>query len=252
MDKVWRHGQFVWREMLCPDVAKAKGFYGELFGWTFADMPMGPMTYTIISAGSRQVGGIMPSTPQMGPPAWLSYVSVKDADETVRAAEAGGGKLPMGVQSAPGVGRFGVVNDPTGGYVGFLQGESASDPAGMPAAGEFCWETLNTTDIEKAKAFYATLFGWTAAAGPGGNMNVFSAGETQVADVEPAQPGMPSHWLAHVVVAKLEPARERAEKLGAKVFVPVIDIPQVGRVCIIQDPVGAVISLFEPGMPAAS
>lgn len=252
MEKSWRYGQFVWREMLCPDVAKAKAFYGELFGWTFADMPMGPFTYTIVKKGDKQVGGIMPSTPQMGPPAWMSYVSVEDADEIVRVAKANGGQLPMDVQSAPGVGRFAVLNDPTGGWVGFLQGESAGDAPGMPGAGEFCWETLNTTDIEKAKAFYTTLFGWTAAGGPGGNMTVMSAESTQVADFEPVQPGMPSHWLAHVVVEKLEAARERAEKLGAKIFVPVIDIPQVGRICIIQDPIGAVISLFEPGMPAAS
>lgn len=251
MDKTWRHGQFVWREMMCPDVAKAKAFYGELLGWTFKDMPMGKFVYTIAENGGRGVGGLMPSTPEMGPPAWMSYVSVKDADEIVRVAKESGATLPMPIESAPGVGRFAVLNDPTGSWVGFLQGENPGDAPGTPSPGDFCWETLNTTDIEKAKAFYTKLFGWTASGGPGGNMTVFSAESNQVADVEPAQPGTPSHWLTHVVVPKLEAAREKAEKLGATIFVPVIDIPQVGRICIIQDPLGAVISLFEPGMPAS-
>jgi predicted enzyme related to lactoylglutathione lyase len=251
MEKSWRHGQFVWREMLCPDVAKAKAFYGELLGWSFDDMPMGPFTYTLARKGDKQVGGLMPSTPEMGPPAWLSYVSVKDADETVRAAESHGGKLMMPIGSAPGVGRFGVIKDVTGGYFGILQGESAGDAPGMPGPGEFCWETLNTTDLEKSKAFYGAVLGWAAGAGMGGGMPVMNAGEAMVADFEPTQPGLPTHWLTHVVVpGKLEASREKAEKLGAKALAPIIDIPKVGRIAIMQDPIGAVISLFEPGMPA--
>ncbi len=252
MEKSWRYGQFVWREMLCPDVAKAKGFYGELLGWTFEDVPMGHFTYTVAKAGGQNAAGFMPSTPEMGPPAWLSYVSVQDIDATVRAAEASGGKLVMPVASAPGVGRFGVVNDPTGGYVGLLQGESAGDAPGMPGAGQFCWESLNTTDLEKAKAFYAATLGWTVSAGTG-SQNVARAGEAMVADFGDAQHGMPSHWLAHVVTpGKLEDAQEKAVRLGAKALAPIIAIPQVGRIAILQDPIGAVISLFEPQAPAAS
>jgi hypothetical protein len=251
MEKQWRFGQFVWRELICPDVAKAKAFYGELCGWSFQDMPFGPMTYTLCLRGDKQVGGMMPSTPNMGPPAWLSYVSVEKLDDTIAAGKAHGGKFPMEPMSAPGVGRFCVMNDPTGGYVGLLQGEQPGDPPGMPHAGEFCWETLNTSDVAKAKAFYAQVFGWNIDSAPGNEMNVCKAGEVMVADVEPLHmPGVPTHWLAHVVVAgKLEAAREKAEKLGGKVIVPVVEIPGVGRMSIVADPLGAVISLFEPQMP---
>lgn len=252
MEKSWRFGQFVWREMLCPDVAKAKGFYGELLGWTFADMPMGKMTYTVVSAGGKQVGGLLPSTPEMGPPAWLSYVSVEDIDKTAAAVEASGGKLVMPIESAPGVGRFVVARDATGGHVGLLQGESAGDPPGMPGPGQFCWETLNTTDIDTSKAFYAAVLGWVVSGGPGSE-NVAKAGEAMVADFEKAQGGMPSHWLAHIVIpGKLEASRDKAEKLGAKPLAPILDLPKVGRIAIIQDPLGAVISLFEPDLSSMS
>jgi predicted enzyme related to lactoylglutathione lyase len=250
--KQWRHGQVVWRELLCPDAAKAKAFYGELCGWSFSDMPMGPgMTYTVAKRGDKQVAGFMPASPNMGPPAWLSYVSVKDIDATVAAAKSHGGKVPMDPMSAPGVGRFCVVNDPTGGYLGLLQGESAGDAPGMPKPGEFCWESLNTSDVEKAKAFYQAVLGWSIGTGMGNDMPIFKAGEAMVADVAPLPaPGMPTHWLAHLVVERLEAGRDRAVKLGGSVLMPLVEIPKVGRIAVVRDSLGAVVSLFEPGRPA--
>lgn len=255
MSSEYRHGQFVWREMMCPpaEVEKAKAFYGELLGWSFGEMNMMPgMTYTLCQVGGRPIGGIFPSPPEMGPPAWMSYVSVSDVDDTVRASEARGGNTVMKPDTVAGIGRFAVINDPTGGFLGVMHGESGDGPApGMPAVGEFCWETLGTTDVDKARAFYTEVIGWNQGAGPDAGMVVFAAGATQVADIEKVEPGMPSHWLCHVVAGPLEPAREKAAKLGATILVPVIDIPHVGRICIIKDPAGAVISLFEPAAPAA-
>jgi predicted enzyme related to lactoylglutathione lyase len=206
------------------------------------------MTYTLCLRGDKQVGGMMPSTPNMGPPAWLSYVSVEDLAATIAAGKANGGKFPMDPMSAPGVGKFCVMSDPTGGYVGLLQGEQPGDPPGMPHAGEFCWETLTSTDVEKAKAYYGKVLGWTSESGA---MPVFKAGEVMIADIEkPPHEGVPTHWMVHVVVpGKLEASREKAEKLGGKVIVPVIEIPNIGRMAIITDTLGAVISLFEPQMP---
>ena len=37
-----KHGTFSWMELATKDAAAAKTFYGELFGWKFDDMPMGP------------------------------------------------------------------------------------------------------------------------------------------------------------------------------------------------------------------
>lgn len=46
--KEWRHGQFTWRELLCPDPGRARDFYGELFGWSFEDVAMPGGAYTIV------------------------------------------------------------------------------------------------------------------------------------------------------------------------------------------------------------
>lgn len=255
MENTYREGQFVWRELMTRDMAKARAFYGELLGWTASEMtvPGSTEAYTLFKKGDVMVaGGMGLPAGNPAPPAWMSYVSVKDVDAAVKTAGENGGNVILPANDIPTVGRIAIVMDPTGGVVGLMRGAQGDGPApGMPGPGTFCWETLNTTDIDRAKSFYTTVIGWTGASGPG-NMLVLSAGQTMVADVEPAPPGLPSHWLLHVVVEKLEASREKAEKLGAKILMPAIDIPTIGRICVIADPTGAALSLFEPAPPPAA
>lgn len=253
MENKYREGQFVWRELMTSDAQKARGFYGELLGWSFQDMPMPNGVYTIISKGETRVGGLMDMPPGSAfPPNWLSYVSVKDVDAVLAATKARGGQQIM-VEDIPGVGRIGVLLDPQGAALGLMRAATGDDPsAGMPGTGSFCWETLNAKDPEAAKKFYAEVIGWTLGSSPSNEERVFNAGDTMVADVETAPPNVPAHWLVHVVVDKLEDARSRAEKLGGKVLMAEIKVPSVGRMAVIADPLGAAISLFEPAPPAAA
>ena len=59
-------------------------------------------------------------------------------------------------------------------------------------------------------------------------------------------PGMPTHWLAYVIVENADQSLAKAVELGAKVLAPVMCIGEVGRVAVIQDPLGAAIGLHEP------
>ena len=114
-----QQGAFSWNELMTTDVDSAKQFYGEVFGWEFKDEPMEGMTYTIVKAGEREVGGIMAMPPEVGqmPPVWGAYVTVDDVDETARKVEAAGGKIHIPPQDIPGVGRFCVIQDPQGAYI---------------------------------------------------------------------------------------------------------------------------------------
>ena len=118
-DAFKQHGAFSWNELMTTDVAAAKKFYAEAFGWEFKDEPMEGMTYTIVKAGGKDVGGIMNMPPDAGehPPVWGAYVTVDDVDETVRKVEAAGGKVHLSPQDIPGVGRFCVIQDPQGAYI---------------------------------------------------------------------------------------------------------------------------------------
>lgn len=76
-------------------------------------------------------------------------------------------------------------------------------------------------------------------------MHLLKAGDAEVCTVMQAPPGVPAHWLTFVVVAKLSDARDRVKRLGGKVMVEEIPVPNFGALSIIQDELGAAIGLFE-------
>ena len=88
MDEQYKqHGAFSWCELLTTDVKAAKTFYTKLFGWDTEEMTMPGMTYTVVKAGGKGIGGIM-AVPQKGmPPMWGAYVTVDDVDATAKTAE---------------------------------------------------------------------------------------------------------------------------------------------------------------------
>ena len=113
------HGAFSWNELITSDPAAAKTFYTQLFGWTTEDMPMGPMTYTVIKNGDQSIGGIMDKPPQAPPgmpSMWGGYVTVDNVDAMAKKVVELGGKI-LATHDIPEVGRFIVIQDPQGAMV---------------------------------------------------------------------------------------------------------------------------------------
>jgi predicted enzyme related to lactoylglutathione lyase len=54
--------------------------------------------------------------------------------------------------------------------------------------------------------------------------------------------GSPAHWGIYVTVEDVDATAKLAGQMGAKVIVPPMDIPNVGRFCTFQDPQGAYLS----------
>jgi uncharacterized protein len=111
-----QHGAFSWCELMTTDVAAAKRFYGELLGWSMADMLVGDMTYTVLKVGGREVGGIVAVPPNAAgaSPSWGAYVTVDDVDATAQKAQALGAKTIVPPTDVPDVGRFYIFQDPQG------------------------------------------------------------------------------------------------------------------------------------------
>jgi len=114
-----QHGAFSWTELMTTDPEGAKKFYSELFGWATDDMPMGDMTYTVLKAGDKEVGGIMPIPEQAKgtPPYWGIYVTVDDVDATSKKAEELGAKTIVPLTDIPEVGRMFAFQDPQGAII---------------------------------------------------------------------------------------------------------------------------------------
>jgi len=111
-----KHGAVSWTELITSDAEAAKKFYGALFGWTFTLFPNPEMQYNVINVGGQQIGGIMKTPAKAGnmPPAWTSYVTVENVDQTAKNAKELGAKLLVPPTDIPTVGRFCVIQDPQG------------------------------------------------------------------------------------------------------------------------------------------
>ena len=116
--------------------------------------------------------------------------------------------------------------------------------------GAISWSELMTTDVSAAKSFYGELFGWSYEDAPMENMTytVVKVNNDEVAGIMPipedAPADMPPVWGLYITVDNVDEAAEKATTLGGKIHMPPMDIPEVGRFCVLQDPQGAFISII--------
>ena len=117
-DGLKKHGIFSLNELLTTDLASAKEFYGELFGWTFTETKnIYGNPYLVIHNESTVIGGMMLKdgiVPDDVPSLWDTYVSVDDVEASAAAVKKLGGEVTLPPTDIPGLGRFCVIKDPQG------------------------------------------------------------------------------------------------------------------------------------------
>jgi predicted enzyme related to lactoylglutathione lyase len=122
------NGTFCWTELATTDLEAAKKFYTQLLGWTLKQGDAGGMIYNEIVAGGREQGGMYQAGPETGggPSHWMAYVAVDDVDAKAKQVEELGGKVKVPPTDIPNVGRFCVINDPTGATLALIKLGGAS------------------------------------------------------------------------------------------------------------------------------
>jgi uncharacterized protein len=252
------HGRFIWYELITPDVAGAKRFYGDLVGWTAQDMPMpdgGGEPYSVLSADGNGVGGMMNLGPAMKaqgmPPNWTGYVAVDDCDAAADKVKTLGGSVMRPPTDIPGIGRFAVIADPTGAVIAIMTPAPMDTPRPTlerNALGNVAWHELYAGDLEKAFAFYAELFGWKKDSdmdmGPAGAYRLFSNQEGQMGGMMTKPDNIPTPaWLYYFQVGDIAAAKARVETDGGKVLNGPMEVPGGGWIIQGQDPQGAMFAV---------
>jgi|APTNR8051073442_1049403.scaffolds.fasta_scaffold24711_2 hypothetical protein len=129
----------------------------------------------------------------------------------------------------------------------------------MSGHGTFVWNELMTSDVDRAEAFYGALLGWRfervnatnprqPATPDGPSYTLIRAGDRENGGMmsldDAGMAGLPSHWTSYIAVDDVDAAVRETERLGGSVRVPPFDIPTVGRMAVIADPMGAVVCLM--------
>lgn len=123
-------------------------------------------------------------------------------------------------------------------------------PPGVP-----CWVDTGQPDADDALRFYGRLFGWEYE-GPGpmpgeppGRYYVARVAGCDVAGISTRPPDAagPVAWNTYVSVDSADAAARRAVDNGGTVLAAPFDAPPAGRIAVLADPCGAVISAWEPG-----
>lgn len=254
-------GTFCWTELATTDVADAKRFYGELFGWRANDVPIGPdAVYSMMQAEGRDAAAMFGQDADEKargvPPCWRCYVAVTDADESTRRITDAGGKVLAGPFDVFDSGRMSMVQDPTGASLAVWQARRHAGAGWMNDPGGVGWNELLTRDTATAAQFYARVFGWAAEAQAGGPVpyTVFKNGGRPVGgmmELTPQMGAIPASWNVYFVVADCDAAADRAVALGGKVLAPPTDVANVGRIATLGDAQGAAFSVMKADGPSA-
>lgn len=119
--------------------------------------------------------------------------------------------------------------------------------------GSFHWNELRTRDAERAKRFYRDTIGWSfeAMSTPDGRTYwVAMSGGKPVAGMFPLDSpefdGVPESWMSFLAVDDVDKRVAKAVKAGAKLVMPIFDVPNVGRIAMLMEPSGAGIGWMTP------
>jgi predicted enzyme related to lactoylglutathione lyase len=244
-------GTFCWPELSTTDQKGASAFYRGLFGWDVVDQPIGPTeTYTMFKMRDLEVAAAYTMPPEErqhgAPPHWNAYVSVADADDTVKRAQEIGGKVlapPFDVMDA---GRMSVLQDPTGAVISVWQANRHVGAKILREPGALGWTELLTNDTAAAEKFYTQLFGWKAK--KGGEYTEFYVGDMPDAGmmkIDARWGNVPANWMPYFQVDDCDGSVTKAKELGGRVNVPPTDIEHVGRFAMLADPQGAMFSIIK-------
>jgi predicted enzyme related to lactoylglutathione lyase len=228
-------GKFVWFDLVTQDVARAKSFYGALFGWTFQDGDR----YTPVLNDGVPIAGLVPARDPERGSEWVGNLSVADVDRAAALMSERGGAIEREPIDAPDRGRIAVVSDSEGALLLLVRAAGGDPPDADPTLGGWLWNELWTHDVDTAMDLYSTLAGYEREIVEFRDhpYHVLRDADARRAGVVEAPPEVNPLWLPYVRVEDADVTAARAADLGARI------VMQDERTAILVDPTGAAIGI---------
>ena len=251
-------GKVIWADLVTPDIEGAERFYGQLFGWSFRNVPGDP-NYSVAWLGDDAVAGLyrkpVTGEPQRQP-AWLTFLAVRDVNRAAKVTAAAGGKVLVQPVSFPHRGRQAVLADPDGAVFAVLAAEGGDPPDYLAEPGQWIWSSVLVSDAKRETAFYHSLFGYQVFDLASESEPAEQPGEHYaLASDDFARAGLhhlPTdavrrhpHWMNFLRVTDATVTAQKALTLGGRVLVEPHPDRHGGQLAILADPAGAPFGIME-------
>jgi len=253
----YKTGEFCWSEIYTTNVDDARGFYGEVLGWTFDEMKMGDMPpYLMFHVQGKAQGGMCLLQEEHKkhnvPPHWLNFLYAEDVDDLTAKAKNLGATIQVGPMAVGEAGKMSIVTSPTGEtFALWKSNDNRKEEPEQFAVGKIGWRELLTKDVNKSKDFYTKLFGYKVKEtdmGPMGKYYEFQIGDETVSGMMdmPKEAGhAPSHWGIYFNTDNHDETATRIKKMGGDQVTDAMDVPEVGRMSVVKDPQGAYFNIIQ-------
>jgi predicted enzyme related to lactoylglutathione lyase len=118
------------------------------------------------------------------------------------------------------------------------------------SVGSIGWIDLTVNNAEEVKDFYAEVVGWKPEGLSMGdyedfNMTMEGTPKAGICHKKGPNAHIPSQWMMYINVADIEASSKALKEKGGKLLTEVKSMTGYGKFCMIEDPAGAVCTLFE-------
>ncbi len=244
-------GKFIWADLMTDDVAKARTFYKELFGWQFAVAG----DYSFVINDSHPIAGLFqkpkPANDPKAKPRWFGFVSVPNVKKAEKKVLAGGGRMLMPPQDFPKRGEQAVFADPEGAVFGVMKSSSGDPEDTQGGLGDWIWIQLLSRDGRAASEFYKSVCGYEVIENTSPNhVNDYvlvSKGYARatVRTLQTSREDAVPTWLPYVRVASVMEVVAKAKQLGGTALIDPKPSLLNGKVAVLADPTGAAFGVLE-------
>ncbi|QXC59890.1 VOC family protein [Aquihabitans sp. G128] len=246
-------GAPTWIELFTGDAAKARAFYGGLFGWE-AEEPNEEFGgyFTFTKDGVPVAGGMVNDGSTGQPDTWTVYFDTADAQATADTAVAAGATLIDGPVEMMDLGTGTYLTDPTGVNVATWQPGTHTGLGAVAEPGAPSWFELLSRDYDTAVAFYSKVFSLdvnVASDTPEFRYSTLKSGGDEVVGIMDGSAflpeGAPARWAVYIQVEDAEATAAKAVELGGAVVQGPDDTPY-GKLVVLTDPTGVEVKLQQP------
>jgi predicted enzyme related to lactoylglutathione lyase len=205
---------------------------------------------TIFNLDGRPAAGAGPLFGEGQPTAWSTYIATDDSDAVAARVEAAGGKVLVAPFDVMDQGRMAAFLDQAGAPFSVWEAGTMAGAEVFDRAGALTWNELTTRDVEGSKAFYGSVFGWTARDSTMAGLPyvVWEQNGVTIAGMQPMigdewPLDLPPHWMIYFAVVDSDYSAGHAQALGGRIVHPPTTSP-MGRTAVLEGPQGGTFSIL--------